>query len=545
MNNTTFDYIIVGGGSAGCVMASRLSEDPSVSVALIEAGGSDASNWVTIPIGLIGTVPTRRMNWALKTVPQAGLNGRRGYQPRGKVMGGSSSINAMCYIRGNARDYDEWASLGCTGWSWQDVLPYFKKSEGNLTDVSANWHGKTGPLKVSNLRSPSLFNSYFLKAAQELGHPLNQDFNAEQQEGVGYYQVTQEQGVRCNAARAYLSGTESRANLHIIKNATVERVIFEGARASGIAYSQIEPVEKSKQAQQQGPSLRLLANREVILCAGAFGSPALLLRSGVGPAAHLQSLGIPVVADSANVGENLQDHIDCLITRHYNSKHLFGPSLGFFLRFWSMWQAYKKRKTGLLTSNFSESGGFIKTEVGLDKPDVQLHFVIAQGDDHGRKKHKGQGYALHACQLRPYARGTVRLASKDASAAVLIDPKYLSDSRDVAAMIRAYKAAQAIMQSKAFASVRGDPIIDEPLVDDDAAIEQYLRNRADTIYHPVGTCRMGSDADSVVDLELRVRGVQGLRVVDASIMPTLIGGNTNAPTIMIAERAADLIRHPS
>lgn len=531
---TIFDYIIVGGGSAGCVMASRLSEDPSVSVALIEAGGSDATNWVTIPAALIGTVPNKRLNWAMQTVPQAGLNGRQGYQPRGKVMGGSSSINAMCYIRGHASDYDGWATAGCTGWSYADVLPYFKKSEGNLAGLTGEFHSSAGPLKVSNLQSPSMFNQYFLKAAEACGYKRNLDFNGAEQEGVGYYHVTQDKGVRCNAARAYLSGSETRSNLQIFKNASVERVVMDGTRATGVTMLQTQT-----DAQK---TLTLSAKSEVIVCAGAFGSPKLLMLSGIGPAKHLQSLGIAVVADRAAVGSNLQDHLDCLITRHYNDKDLFGPSVGFLLRFRAMWKAYHDKKTGLLTSNFAESGGFIRTEPTLAKPDVQWHFVIAQADDHGRQKHWGQGYAIHACQLRPYSRGTVRLSSTNANDAPLIDPQYLSDPRDLSVMIRAYKATQAVLQSSPFAPVRGSPLVPEPAVDDDAAIEQYIRGRADTIYHPVGTCRMGADSDSVVDLELRVRGVEGLRVVDASIMPTLIGGNTNAPTIMIAERAADLIK---
>jgi len=526
---STFDYIVVGGGSAGCVMASRLSEDPNVTVALIEAGGSDASNWVTIPAALIGTVPTRRLNWAFQTVPQAGLNGRQGYQPRGKVMGGSSSINAMCYIRGHASDYDEWAAAGCTGWSYADVLPYFKKSEGNQAGLKNDFHSGAGPLKVSNLQSPSSFNQYFLKAAEACGYKRNLDFNGAEQEGVGYYHVTHDKGVRCNAARAYLAGKENRANLHILKGSSVEKILIDGTRATGISMT------------QGTQSLTLSAKREVILCAGAFGSPKLLMLSGIGPAAHLQSLGITVVADRTAVGSNLQDHLDCLITRHYNDKNLFGPSVGFLLRFRAMWKAYHSKKTGLLTSNFAESGGFIRTLPTLTKPDVQWHFVIAQADDHGRQKHWGQGYAIHSCQLRPYSRGTVKLASSNAGDAPLIDPQYLSDPRDLPVMLRAYKATQAVLQSSGFASVRGSPLVPEPEAHDDAAIEQYIRGRADTIYHPVGTCRMGSDADSVVDLTLCVRGVQGLRVVDASIMPTLIGGNTNAPTIMIAERAADLI----
>lgn len=528
--NKSFDYIIVGAGSAGCVLAARLSEDANVTVALIEAGGSDATNWVTIPAALIGTVSTKRLNWAFETVPQAGLNGRKGYQPRGKVMGGSSSINAMCYIRGHASDYDAWAADGCTGWSWNDVLPYFKKSEGNLAGLNNHFHGINGPLKVSNQQSPSPFNSYFLNAAVACGFKRNDDFNGEIQEGIGYYHVTQEKGVRCNAAKAYLSGTESRSNLHIFKNTNVHRIDFDGKRVAGITCT------KDQQ------TLTLTAKREVILSAGAFGSPQLLMLSGIGPKEHLESLGIPVVADRSNVGQNLQDHLDCLITRRYNDASLFGPSLKAIVYFRKMWLNYKNNKLGKLTSNFSESGGFIRTEAGSEKPDAQLHFVIAPSDNHGRTKHWGQGYALHVCTLRPYSRGTVSLASKDPAQTPLIDPQFLSDERDMQTMVRAYRAGQAIMQSEVFAPVRGRPLVPEPALDDETAIEQYLRNRSDTIYHAVGTCRMGSDAESVVDLDLRVRGIDNLRVVDASIMPTLIGGNTNAPTIMIAEKAADLIR---
>lgn len=531
LTNLSFDYVIVGAGPAGCVLAARLSEDANTSVALIEAGGSDTTNWVTMPAGLIGTVPTKRHNWAFETVPQAGLNGRKGYQPRGKVMGGSSSINAMCYVRGHASDYDAWAAEGCTGWSWNDVLPYFIKSEGNLAGIDNHLHGTKGPLKVSKQQSPSSFNEYFLKAAVQCGFNSTDDFNGDVQDGVGYYHVMQENGVRCNAVKAYLTGTESRTNLSIFKNTNVNRVVIENNQAKGIECSQTS-----------GQSITILANREVILSAGAFGSPQLLMLSGVGPKEHLSALGIPVIADRSHVGKNLQDHLDCLITRRYNDDRLFGPTLKAIFNFRSVWQEYKHKKTGKIASNFSESGGFIRTKADLDKPDVQLHFVVAPGDNHGRTRHWGQGYALHVCNLRPYSRGTVSLASSDPALAPLIDPNFLSDDRDLQTMVRAYRAGQAILQSEVFADVRGKALVKEPALDDDAAIEQYLRNRSDTIYHPVGTCRMGSDADSVVDLQLRVRGVAGLRVIDASIMPTLIGGNTNAPTIMIAEKAADLLR---
>jgi choline dehydrogenase-like flavoprotein len=529
MSEFTFDYIVVGAGSAGCVLAARLSENPNTRVALLEAGGSDASNWVTIPAALIGTVPTKRMNWAFETVPQTGLNGRRGYQPRGKVMGGSSSINAMCYIRGHATDYDEWAQLGCAGWAWNDVLPFFKKSEGNLAGLDPSLHGKTGPLKVSNLQSPSGFNKYFFEASHALGYARNSDFNGGEQDGVGFYHVTQEAGVRSNTARAYLSNAMQRPNLTVIKDASVQKVLFEGKRANGVAFT------------SNGEQRQVSAKGEIILSAGAFGSPQLLMLSGIGPAQQLQSLGIPVLEDRPSVGTNLQDHLDCLVTKHLNDPRLIGMSFAALLRAPSQWREYQRSRTGMFTSNYSESGGFVRSLPHLSKPDIQWHFVIAAADNHGRTKHWGQGYALHACNLRPYSRGDVKLQSADHQNAPLIDPKYLSDPRDLEIMIRAYKLSRAVMQSSAFDSVRGRPLVPEPDLNDDAAIEQFIRNQADTIYHPVGTCRMGADAQSVVDTALRVRGVEGLRVVDASIMPTLIGGNTNAPTIMIAEKAANEI----
>ncbi|MBS0318286.1 MAG: GMC family oxidoreductase N-terminal domain-containing protein, partial [Proteobacteria bacterium] len=467
---------------------------------------------------------------AFETVPQQGLNGRRGYQPRGKVLGGSSSINAMCYIRGHASDYDDWAAAGCTGWSYDEVLPYFKRSEGcTVASLDAHYHGFDGPLKVSALRSPSDFNRLLLDAAAECGYARNDDFNARQQDGVGYYHVTQDRGMRCNAAHAYLEPVRGRANLQVLLDTHVTRILFEGKRAVSV------------EVLQGGSRRRVEARAEVILSAGSFGSPQLLQLSGIGPGAALQRLGIAVVADRAQVGINLQDHPDCILNRRVQDPRLFGISIAGLIRMWQAKRQYDRDQTGLFTTNYAESGGFLRTLPSLDRPDVQWHFVMGIVDDHGRRKHLGHGFSLHACVLRPRSRGTVTLASNDPLAAPLIDPAFLTHPDDVATLMRAYRATAALFRTKALAPYSHRMLVPEPDPGDDAAIERFLRTRSDTIYHPVGTCRMGADDASVVDPELRVRGTEALRVVDASVMPSLIGGNTNAPTIMIAERAADLI----
>lgn len=529
-DEAVFDYVIVGGGSAGCVLANRLSVNPAARVALLEAGPSDATRWVTTPAGLVGTVPTHRLNWAFQTVPQRGLNGRRGYQPRGKVLGGSSSINAMCYIRGHRSDYDGWAQGGCIGWSYDEVLPYFKRSEGCLVpELDARYHGFEGPLKVSALQSPSDFNRLVLEAAAACGHRRNDDFNGAEQEGVGYYHVTQERGVRCNAARAYLEPVRARANLQVFTDTRVTRVVFEGRRAVGV------------QVQQARGERTIRARAEVLLCAGTFGSPQLLLLSGIGAGSALQALDIACIADRAGVGANLQDHPDAILTRRVHDLRLFGTSLGGLVKMWRARKQYQRDRTGPLSTNFAESGGFFRTQPGLARPDAQWHFVMGMVDDHGRKRHLGHGFSLHACVLRPRSRGSVALASADPLADPLIDPAFLTDPDDVATLTRAYQQTAALLATPALAPYARRPLVPEPDAGDIAGIERFLRARTDTIYHPVGTCRMGRDAEAVVDPELRVQGVEALRVIDASVMPTLTGGNTNAPTMMIAEKAADLI----
>ena len=530
-----FDYVIVGGGSGGCVLAARLSEDPTVRVALLEAGGANDSVLDRVPTGAALYIINRNArNWAFATTPQAGLGGRIGYQPRGRGLGGSSTINAMVYLRGQRDDYDDWARDGATGWSWRDVLPYFVKAERNerTAATDCDWHGCDGPLNVADLRSPNPFSALFIQAGMQAGLPRNDDFAGETQEGVGYYQVTQKNGERWSVARAYLDPARGRPNLHIETNALATRILFEGARAVGVEFD------------QDGQRRTLRARREVLLAAGALQSPQLLMVSGIGPAAALQGLGIRVLADLP-VGANLQDHLDIIINRRVASTDLLGLSP---IGAWKLLRAigqWRRERRGLLTSNFAEAGAFVRTLPELTRPDVQLHFVVGMVDNHNRTMHWGHGMSCHSCALRPKSRGTLQLASADARDAPLIDPGFLSDESDLDITVRGFKLVRRIFAQPAFAPFGGgDPSRELHFADvrSDDEIRAAIRARADTIYHPVGTCRMGSDSRAVVDPELRVRGVQGLRVVDASVMPTLLSGNTNAPVVMIAERASHLIR---
>lgn len=522
------DYVIVGGGSSGCALAGRLSENPTVSVALLEAGG-DGNTWLTnVPAALIFTVPRKLNNWGFETVPQAGLNGRKGYQPRGKVLGGSSAINAMEYVRGHQSDYNHWAALGNTGWSFADVLPYFIKSENNH-GIKDQWHGQNGPLHVSHLRTDNPFQQYFKDAAVQAGFPLNDDFNGPEQEGLGTYQVTQFEGERCSAYRAYLHPVKDQRNNLLIETAAMtHRVLFEGKRAVGVEY------------RQGGVIKTIRARREVILCAGAFQSPQLLLLSGIGDADELQKLDIPVLHHLPGVGKNLQDHPDFIFGYCSKDTHLVGFSIKGLLRIGKEVLRYWRERRGTLSTNYAESGGFLKTQPELSEPDIQLSFVIARVDDHGRKLHISHGLSCHVCLLRPKSIGYVGLYDKNPESPPLIDPKFLQHPDDVEAMLAAYKMTEKLMKAPALAQhLTEDAITAHVRTDDD--IRAILRERVDTVYHPVGTCKMGVDDMAVVDPRLRVYGVSGLRVVDASIMPTLLGGNTNAPAIMIGEKAADMI----
>jgi choline dehydrogenase-like flavoprotein len=525
-----FDYVIVGAGSAGCALANRLTEKPATTVCLIEAGGPDSNPLVHMPMGfgIASYLPAGDSNWRFETVPQKHLNGRIGYQPRGRMLGGSSSINAMIYIRGSRRDYDRWAEFGATGWSYADVLPYFKKGEDQERGAGP-WHGAGGPLTVSDLRYRNPLSDLFLNAAADLQLPANGDFNGERQEGVGYYQVTQRNGRRCSAAVAYLDPARSRPNLKIVSEAHAERVEFDSRRATSI------------RARIGKRSVRIRARREVILSAGAFQSPQLLMLSGIGPGAHLKERGVAVLCDSPDIGSHLQDHLDYTLLRHSPSPDTIGMHWPMAARFLKELSAYNKRGEGLLTTNLAECGGFVKTDPRLDEPDIQLHFIPGLVDDHGRRKHWGGGFSCHACVLRPKSRGVVRLASNDPMAAPEIDPKFLSDDDDLFRLVKAARLMNRIFDAPALKSVSGKQLYIAPDAQE-AEIIADIRARADTIYHPVGTCRMGAEGRSVLDPALRVRGVEGLRVADASVMPTLVGGNTNAPSIMIGEKAADLIR---
>lgn len=525
----TFDHVIVGGGSAGSVLASRLSEDPAVRVCLLEVGGPDKSLLIHMPAGVVAMVPTKLHNWGFETVPQPGLNGRRGYQPRGKTLGGSSSINAMLYVRGHRWDYDHWASLGNSGWSYDEVLPYFRKAEHNETWRN-EFHGQGGPLNVAELRAPSALNQRFLQAAQNQGLPLNPDYNGAEQFGAFMYQVTHKNGERCSAAKGYLTPHLSRPNLQVMTQVLTEKVLLEQRRAVSV------------QARVNGASVQIRARREVIVSAGAFGSPQLLQLSGIGPGTLLQQHGIATQVDLPGVGENLQDHIDYVFTyRTRSDTDTLGLSMTGGLRVLRGVSQWKRERQGLMTSSIAESGAFLRSHPDVEVPDLQLVFVQGIVDDHARKLHLGHGFSCHVDVLRPRSRGSVRIASPDPTAAPLIDPAFLQDEEDLQLLMTGADIQRRILDDPAFDDVRGQPLYALDQRDRDA-LEQDIRNRADTQYHPVGSCRMGRDRMAVVDEQLRVHGVQGLRVVDASIMPTLIGGNTNAPTIMIAEKAADLIK---
>lgn len=528
------DYVIVGGGSAGSVLAARLSEDPGTTVCLIEAGGPGRGPLIRAPAMLALMLPGRPPvhNWAFRTVPQPGLNGRQGYQPRGKALGGSSAINAMLYVRGHPADYDRWADLGADGWDWAACLPWFLHAEGNARGASG-LHGADGPLQVADQSAPAAISRAFVEACGQAQIPETADFNAPPYEGAGLYQVTQfhrgpQRGERCSAAAGYLHPVMGRPNLTVLTRTQARRITLEGGRATGV------------EAGRRGRRLNLRARREVILAAGTFGSPQLLLLSGIGPADELRAHRLPVAHALPGVGANLQDHVDYILSYRTARADVVGLNPGGLWRLVRAGLDWRRTGAGPFASPMAEGGAFMRSGPGVERPDLQLHFVIGLVDDHMRRLHLANGFSAHVCALRPRSRGTVGLIDANPFSAPRIDPAYLSDPRDLGVLMAGARMLERIMDAPALAPWRGAPLY--PHDGSDRALEADIRARADTIYHPVGTCRMGRDPMAVVDRELRVHGVQGLRVVDASVMPEIVSGNTNAPTIMIAERAAGLIR---
>lgn len=533
MADKTFDFIIVGAGSAGCALASRLTENSNFSVLLIEAGKKDGKLKIDMPAMISEVVPPNDLNWNYWTEEQQHLNGRKLFWPRGKVLGGSSAINGMLYVRGHARDYDEWAQLGCTGWTFDDVLPYFKKSEGS-DRPDDEFHSGDGPLLTTQHTSEHPLNRAFLNAAAEMDLPYTDDFNGANQEGVGWYDQTIRTGRRQTTARTYLRMAEKRPNLTVITGAQVRRVSLKGKKATGVTVTRKGRVET------------WYASKEVILSGGAINSPQLLQLSGIGDPEDIMSVGLPVLHELNGVGKNMQDHLDITVYGHlkdpisviqYKAPHRAITELAkWFLK-----------KPGFMSDCVTPVGAFLKTDPALERPDIQFHIILAMAPKpHGFEDPTEHGFGIHMCQLRPHSRGTISLSSDDPMAPAKIDPNYLAEPEDRRVMREGVKMVRELMSRPALADYiekMADPWADME-IDDDAAIDEAIKQYSETIYHPVGTCAMGpsDNANSVVDPELKVIGVEGLRVADASVMPRLIGGNTNAPTIMIAEKCAELIK---
>jgi choline dehydrogenase len=525
----SYDYIIVGAGSAGCVLANRLSEDASVKVLLLEAGAKDTRQEIHIPAAFAKLFKTP-LDWAYETEAEPHLNNRKLYWPRGKMLGGSSSLNAMIYMRGAKSDYDHWQDLGNEGWSFNNLIPYFKKAEHYEHGVSG-YHGSSSPLNIAALRSPNPLSQAFVAAGQSLGLKCNDNFNGETQEGVGLYQVTQKNGQRHSTAAAYLKPVLSRPNLTVLTQAHVTKIVIEKARAVSVQY-----VHGGKQQQAH-------ADREIILSGGAVNSPQLLLLSGIGPVSELKALGIPIVFDLPGVGKNLQDHLQAGVVYSCKQKITLetAQSLGNIFK-------YLTQKQGPLTSNVAEAGGFIKTQPDLVAPDIQFHFAPAYFLRHGFDNPKGYGFSVGATVLRPQSRGEITLRSSDPFAHPVIRANYFSEAGDLHTFVKGAEVVLDIVQSQPFDAYRGEEMWPmknahsaKAMRNNPKLLAEHICNIAETIYHPVGTCKMGQDELAVVDAQLHVHGIKGLRVVDASIMPTITSGNTNAPTIAIAEKAAEMI----
>ena len=523
-----FDYVIVGAGSAGCVLANRLSANGKHSVLLLEAGPKDSNIWIHVPLGYGKLFKDRTVNWMYQTEPEPGLDGRTVFQPRGKVLGGSSSINGLLYVRGQHQDYDRWRQRGNAGWGFDDVLPYFRKAEDQQRGAS-EYHGAGGPLPVSDWRHADPLSEAFVVAAAETGIPTNADFNGATQEGAGFFQTTTKRGRRASTARAYLGPARGRGNLRVETSAQAQRILFEGKRACAVEYKQGNTVKTAR------------ARREILVSSGAYNSPQLLQLSGIGPAELLKTHGINVVLDAPGVGNDLQDHMQVRIVMRCAQKITLNDVVSSPLRQMMAGISYAAFRKGPLTIAAGTSGAFFKTDPRLATPDIQVHFLPFSTDKMGEALHSFSGFTASVCQLRPESRGSLRIKSADPSVQPEIRINYLATETDRTAVVEGLKILRKILNAPALKPYVVDEYDPGPKVATDEDLLGYARQRGSTIYHPTSTCRMGNDALAVVDQRLKVRGIDGLRVVDGSVMPDLVSGNTNAPIIMIAEKASDMI----
>ena len=526
-----FDYVVVGAGSAGCAVAARLSEPGNATVALLEAGGRDSNPWIHIPVGYFKTMHNPSVDWMYSTEPDPGINGRSLQWPRGKVLGGSSALNGLLYVRGQPEDYDNWRQSGNTGWAWDDVLPYFRKSEQQERGEN-EFHGKDGPLAVSNMRLSRRICDEWVEAAQNAGYAFNDDYNGKYQEGVGYFQLTAKNGLRCSSATAYLKPARGRKNLEIITKAHVNRIVFDGKRAVAVEIIRNGKVETVK------------ARNEIIMSAGAIGSPQILMKSGIGPSGHLNDVGIEVLHDAPAVGTNLQDHLQARLvykcarpTMNNEVRSLFGKM--------KIATEFALKRSGPMTMAASLAVGFMKTRPELASPDIQFHIQPWSADSPGEGVHPFSAFTASVCQLRPESAGHLLLDPANINGAPKIHPNYLATPLDCATAVAGVKVARKISAQEPLKSAITEEFRPTPDVQSDEDILQWVRDTATTIYHPTGTCRMGQDDKAVVDERLRVRGITGLRIADCSIMPQIVSGNTNAPAIMIGEKTADMVLEDS
>jgi len=528
------DYVIVGAGSAGCVLANRLSADPNNKVVLLEAGPADRNPWIHVPVGYFKTMHNPKVDWCYRTEPDPGLNGRSIDWPRGKVLGGSSSINGLLYVRGQAEDYDRWRQMGNSGWGWDEVLPYFKRAERNERGAD-EFHGDKGPLAVSNMRLQRPICDAWVAAAQNAGYKFNPDYNGADQEGVGYFQLTAEKGRRCSSAVAYLKPARNRPNLQIITNALVTRVILEGKRATGVEYRD-----------RSGKVHVVKAGRDIILSGGAINSPQLLMLSGIGESSQLKENGIEPLHELAGVGKGMQDHLQARLVFKCNEPTLNDEVRSLFNQA-RIALKYAMFRSGPMTMAASLATGFLKTRPDLETPDIQFHVQPWSADSPGEGVHPFSAFTMSVCQLRPESRGEIRLAGPDPQTYPKIHPNYLATETDCRTIVEGVKIARRIaghdpLTRKISQAFRPDASLD---LDDDAGTLDWARNNSVSIYHPTGTCKMGQGPAAVVDSRLRVHGIEGLRVADCSIMPEIVSGNTNAPAIMIGEKASDFILNPT